>query len=89
MGQSFMAWSLATRAPKTANRWAETTDSDCHIATDKEIARHALSVLDWDARIPRNAVQVIVHDCGVILTGEVQCESRGRQRKIISGNFRA
>jgi osmotically-inducible protein OsmY len=40
-------------------------------ASDDELARRALAVLEWDAFIPQGAVQVVVQHGWITLTGEV------------------
>jgi osmotically-inducible protein OsmY len=41
---------------------------------DDEVARHALYVLEWDTRIPKNAIQLTVQNGGVTLTGDVESQ---------------
>ena len=40
-------------------------------ASDDEIAKRAIDILDWDTMVPSGSIQVMVHDGWITLTGSV------------------
>ena len=49
-------------------------------ASDDEIAKRAIDILDWDTMVPSGSIQVMVHDGWITLTGSVDWLSEEASR---------
>ena len=61
-------------------------------ASDDEIAKRAIDILDWDTMVPSGSIQVMVHDGWITLTGSVDWlseeASRGGCSKAVGSAWR-